>query len=239
MHDAADVSNHLKSVPMLKKLAQLSDPKNARPFTLNEEIFHSITHAIGSGLSIAGLVILVVIAVLNGDIYQIIGFSIFGASLVLLYLASTLYHGIQEPRTKRVLKIFDHSAIYLLIAGSYTPFLLVAIRGTTGWILLIVVWMIALIGITMKVLFIDRFQVLSVITYLVMGWLCVFVFREMLSSIPIGGIIWLAAGGILYTIGVFFYAKQKTPYMHAVWHFFVLGGSICHYFAVLFFLAEI
>ena len=224
---------------MFKKLAELSDPKNTRPFTLNEEIIHSITHAIGSGLSIAGLVILVVIAVLNGDIYQIIGFSIFGTSLVLLYLASTLYHGIQQPRVKRVFNIFDHSAIYLLIAGSYTPFLLVGIRGTTGWILLVVVWMIALIGITMKVLFIDRFQVLSVIAYLVMGWLCVFVFREMLSSIPIGGIIWLAAGGILYTVGVFFYAKQKTPYMHAVWHFFVLGGSICHYFAVLFFLAEI
>ena len=147
---------------MLKKLARLSDPKNARPFSLGEEIFHSITHGIGSGLSIAGLVILVVLAVLNGDIYQIIGFSIFGASLVLLYLSSTLYHGIQQPRAKKVFKVFDHSAIYLLIAGSYTPFLLVGIRGTTGWTLLVIVWLIALIGITMKVLFIDRFQVLSV-----------------------------------------------------------------------------
>jgi hemolysin III len=222
---------------MLKKLAALSDPKNTRPFTLGEEIFHSVTHGIGSGLSVAGLVILVVLAVLNGDVYQIIGFSIFGASLVLLYLSSTLYHGIQQPRTKRIFKIFDHSAIYLLIAGSYTPFLLVGIRGTTGWTMLAVVWMIALIGITMKVLFIDRFQVLSVFMYLAMGWLCVFVFREMMASLPIGGIIWLAAGGILYTVGVIFYAMQKIPYMHAVWHFFVLGGSICHYFAVLFFLA--
>ena len=217
---------------MLKKLARLSDPDNARPFSLGEEIFHSITHGIGSGLSIAGLVILVVLAVINGDIYQIIGFSIFGASLVLLYLSSTLYHGIQQPRAKKIFKIFDHSAIYLLIAGSYTPFLLVGIRGTTGWTLLVVV----LIGITMKVLFIDRFQVLSVFMYLAMGWLCVFAFREMMSSIPIGGIIWLAAGGILYTGGVIFYAMQKIPYMHAVWHFFVLGGSLCHYFAVLFFL---
>ena len=221
---------------MLNRLARLSDPKNARPFTLGEEIFHSITHGIGTGLSIAGLVILVVLGVLNGDIYQIIGFTIFGASLVLLYLSSTLYHGIQQPRAKRVFKVFDHSAIYLVIAGSYTPFLLVGIRGTTGWVLLVVVWMIALIGITMKVLFIDRFHVLSVIIYLGMGWLCVFAFREMISSIPIGGIIWLAAGGILYTVGVIFYAMQKRPYMHAVWHFFVLGGSICHYFAVLFFL---
>jgi hemolysin III len=222
---------------MLKRLAQLSDPKNTRPFSLGEEIFHSITHGIGSGLSIAGLVVLVVLAVLKGDIYKIIAFSIFGSSLVLLYLSSTLYHGIQQPRAKKVFKVFDHSAIYLLIAGSYTPFLLVGIRGTTGWTLMAVVWLIALIGITMKVLFIDRFQVLSVFMYLAMGWLCVFAFQEMMSSIPIGGIIWLAAGGILYTVGVIFYAMQKIPYMHAVWHFFVLGGSLCHYFAVLFFLA--
>ena len=224
---------------MFDKLNKLSDPKNARPFSLGEELFHSVTHGIGTGLSIAGLVILVVLAVMNGDIYQIISFSIFGASLVLLYLASTLYHGIQEPRAKRVFKVFDHSAIYLLIAGSYTPFLLVGIRGTTGWALLVVVWLIALTGITMKVLFIDRFQVLSVVTYLVMGWLCIFAFREMVSSIPIGGIIWLAAGGILYTVGVIFYAMQKIPYMHAVWHLFVLGGSICHYCAVLFYLAPV
>lgn len=224
---------------MLNKLAKLSDPKNVRPFTLGEELFHSITHAIGSGLSIAGLVILVVLAVLNGDVYQIIGFSIFGASLVLLYLSSTLYHGIQQPRAKRIFKICDHAAIYLLIAGSYTPFLLVGMRGTTGWVLLVVVWLIALVGITMKVLFIDRFQVLSVVAYLGMGWLCVFAFQEMMVSIPIGGIIWLAAGGILYTVGVVFYAMQKIPYMHAIWHIFVLGGSICHFFAVLFFLAPI
>lgn len=224
---------------MLNKLAKLSDPKNTRPFTLAEETFHSITHGIGTGLSIAGLVILVVLAVMNGDVYQIIGFSIFGASLVLLYLSSTLYHGIQERRAKKIFKICDHSAIYLLIAGSYTPFLLVGMRGTTGWVLLVVVWLIALVGITMKVLFIDRFQVLSVVAYLGMGWLCVFAFREMMVSIPIGGIIWLAAGGILYTVGVVFYAMQKTPYMHAIWHLFVLGGSICHFFAVLFFLAPI
>ena len=222
---------------MLKRFEQIADPKNTRPYTLAEEIIHSITHGIGTGLSIAGLVILLVLAVLNGDVYQIIGFTIFGASLVLLYLASTLYHGFQQPRVKRIFKIFDHSAIYLLIAGSYTPFLLVAIRGTTGWILLVVVWLIALIGITMKVLFIDRFQVLSVFSYLLMGWLCVFAFQEMMANIPIGGIIWLAAGGILYTVGVIFYALQKIPYMHAVWHFFVLGGSLCHYFSVLFFLA--
>ncbi len=224
---------------MLRRLEKITTPRSVRPFTLGEEIFHSITHGIGSGLSIAGLTLLVVLAALYGDVYQIVGFSVFGVSLVVLYLSSTLYHGLQHPKTKRIFKVFDHSSIYLLIAGSYTPFLLVAIRGTAGWILLVVVWAIALLGITFKVLFIDRFQILSVISYLLMGWLCVFVFREMLISIPIGGIFWLAAGGLLYIVGVIFYAMQKIPYMHAIWHFFVLGGSICHYFAVLLFLAPL
>jgi len=224
---------------MLKRIEAIFTPKNERTFTLSEEIFHSITHGIGSGLSIAGLTLLVVLAVLNGDLYKIISFTIFGASLVILYLSSTIYHGLQQPRAKKIFKIFDHSAIYLVIAGTYTPFLLVGLRGTTGWTLLLIVWAIALIGITFKVLFIERFQILSVISYLLMGWLCVFVFREMFASIPIGGIIWLAAGGLLYTIGVIFYALQKTPYMHAVWHCFVLGGSLCHYFAVLFFLTPV
>ena len=224
---------------MFSRIEAFFTPKNERPFTLGEEVVHSITHGIGSGLSIAGLTILVVLAIYNGDVYKIISFSIFGASLVILYLSSTIYHGLQQPRAKKIFKIFDHSAIYLVIAGTYTPFLLIAIRGTAGWALLVAVWGIALIGITFKVFFIERFQILSVISYLFMGWLCVFVFREMLVSIPIGGIIWLAAGGLLYTIGVIFYALQKIPYMHAIWHFFVMGGSICHYFAVLFFLAPI
>lgn len=224
---------------MLRRLEKISTPKSVRPFSLGEEIFHSITHGIGSGLSIAGLTLLVVLAVLYGDVYQIVSFSIFGATLVILYLSSTLYHGLQQARVKQIFKVFDHSSIYLLIAGTYTPFLLVALRGTAGWTLLVLVWLIALIGITFKVLFIDRFQILSVISYLLMGWLCVFAFKEMLISIPIAGIIWLAAGGILYTVGVIFYAMQKIPYMHAIWHFFVLGGSICHYFAVLLFLAPV
>jgi hemolysin III len=225
------------SFAVLKQLEKMSTPSSVRPFSLGEEIFHSITHGIGSGLSIAGLTLLVVIAVINRDVYQIVSFSVFGASLVILYLSSTLYHGLQQPKAKKVFKVFDHSAIYLLIAGTYTPFLLVALRGTTGWTLLVIVWIIALIGITLKIIFIDRFHILSVISYLLMGWLCVFVFGEMLINIPMGGIIWLAAGGILYTVGVIFYAMQKIPYMHAIWHFFVLGGSICHYFAVLLFLA--
>ncbi|UCD98692.1 MAG: hemolysin III family protein [Chloroflexota bacterium] len=224
---------------MLERLEKITTPKPPRPFSIGEEIFHSITHGIGSALSIAGLTLLLVLAILRGDVYQIISFAIFGSSLVILYLSSTLYHGIQEPKTKRIFKIFDHSSIYLVIAGTYTPFLLVALRDTAGWILLAIVWFIAITGITLKILFIERFQVLSVISYLLMGWLCVFIFQEMLANIPLGGIIWLAAGGMFYTIGVIFYALQRIPYMHTVWHFFVLGGSICHYFAVLFYLAPI
>jgi hemolysin III len=155
----------------------------------------------------------------------------------LLYLASTLYHGFQNPRLKRKFKIFDHASIYLLIAGTYTPFLLIGLRGTTGWTLLVVVWGIALAGVVYKIFFIERFQVLSVVSYILLGWLCVFVFKEMLVSIPMGGIIWLVVGGLFYMVGVIFYALQKIPYMHVVWHFFVLGGSICHYIAVLLYLA--
>lgn len=222
---------------MLKRLEKITTPRSVRPFSLGEEIFHSISHGIGSGLSISGLTLLVVLAILNRDAYQIVSFSIFGVSLVILYLSSTLYHGLQQPKAKKIFKVFDHSSIYLLIAGTYTPFLLVALRGTTGWILLIIVWVIAIVGITLKIFFVDRFHILSVISYILMGYLCVFIFKDMLISIPMGGIIWLAVGGLLYTVGVVFYAMQKIPYMHAIWHLFVLGGSISHFFAVLLFLA--
>lgn len=224
---------------MLRHLGKLTQPRITRPFTIGEEIFHSITHGIGSGLSIAGLTLLLVLAILFGDVYQIVSFSIFGASLVLLYLSSTLYHGFQQPRVKHIFKIFDHASIYLLIAGTYTPFLLIGLGGSTGWTFLFIVWGIALFGVIFKVLFIERFQVLSVVTYLLMGWLCVFIFREMVASIPLGAIIWLAIGGLFYTVGVIFYALQKIPYMHAVWHFFVLGGSLCHFIAVLLYLAPV
>ena len=224
---------------MLRHLGKLTQPRITRPFTIGEEIFHSITHGIGSGLSIAGLTLLLVLAILFGDVYQIVSFSIFGASLVLLYLSSTLYHGFQQPRVKHIFKIFDHASIYLLIAGTYTPFLLIGLGGSTGWTFLFIVWGIALFGVVFKILFIERFQVLSVVTYLLMGWLCVFIFREMVASIPLGAIIWLAIGGLFYTVGVIFYALQKIPYMHAVWHFFVLGGSLCHFIAVLLYLAPV
>ena len=222
---------------MPSKIKKMKERASLRLFTLGEEIAHSITHGIGVGLSIAGLVILVVMAARRGDAYQIVSFSIYGATLIILYLASTLYHGFRHPRVKQVFRIIDHASIFLLIAGTYTPFLIVGIRGPLGWTLLAIVWGLAVLGVSFKALFIHRFQKLSVLAYIMMGWLCVVAFKEMLENIPMDGLIWLGVGGAAYTVGVIFYALRKIPYMHAIWHIFVLGGSICHYFAVLFYLA--
>lgn len=216
---------------------QSQNPTSKDLYTLGEEIFHSVTHGIGTGLSIAGLTLLVSLAVLFGDATHIVSFSIYGAAMIMLYLASTLYHSFQHPKVKQVFKVFDHAAIFLLIAGTYTPFLLVGIPGTTGWTLLTLVWVLAITGVVFKSVFIDRFEKLSVLAYILMGWLSVFAFQELITTLPLGGFLWLAGGGVVYTVGVIFYAMKKVHYTHAVWHLFVLGGSLCHFFAVLFYLA--
>lgn len=208
-----------------------------KPLSPREETLSSLTHGLGAGLSLAGLILLVYRAVAFGDVTQIVSFSIYGASLVLLYTASCLYHGFRRPQVKRVFKVIDHASIFLLIAGSYTPFLLVGIQGRLAWIFLIVIWGLALLGVGFKVFFIQRLQRISVLFYVLMGWLSVVVIKAMLTNIPPGGLIWLAAGGVAYTVGVIFYAMKRVPYMHVVWHIFVLGGSLCHYVAVLVYLA--
>jgi len=222
---------------MPPKLKKLKGQTSAKIYTLGEEIANSITHGIGAGLSIAGLTLLVVLAALYGNVYQIVSFSIYGATLIILYLASTLYHSFQQAKVKRVFRVIDHASIFLLIAGTYTPFLLVGIRGVMGWTLLIIVWGLALLGVGFKALFIHRFEKLSVLAYILMGWLSVIAFKEMLANIPLGGMILLGVGGVVYTVGVIFYAMTKVRYTHTIWHLFVLGGSICHYFAVLLYLA--
>lgn len=204
--------------------------------TLGEEIANSITHGIGAGLSVAGLVALIVLATLYGDVWRIVSFSVYGATLIILYLASTLYHSFRNRKVKKVFKIIDHSTIFLLIAGTYTPFLLVSMRGALGWTLFGIIWGFASLGIVFKSLFIDRYRKLSVLIYIMMGWLCVVAIKQMLVSIPLGGLIGLTAGGVLYTVGVVFYAWRKLKYSHAIWHLFVLGGSICHYFSIFFYL---
>ena len=159
----------------------------------------------------------------------------YGVTLVLLYAASTLYHGVRSRGLKRVLKVVDHSSIYLLIAGTYTPFTLINLRGRWGWTLFGLVWGLSLLGILFKIFFVDHFKIVSTTVYLAMGWVVVIALKPLLSLVPSGGILWLLAGGLSYTIGVGFYAWRKLPYNHAVWHVFVLAGSICHYFAVLFY----
>lgn len=207
-----------------------------KKYTLGEEIANGITHGIGTALSVAGLTLLIALAALFGDVWQVVSFSIYGSSLIILYLASTLYHSVQNARVKQVLRKFDHISIYLLIAGTYTPFMLISLRGPWGWSLLGVIWALAIAGIVYKAFFINRFRKLSVALYVLMGWLCIVALHEMIVSIPTGGLIWLAIGGAFYTLGVIFYAWHKLPYNHAVWHLFVLGGSICHYFAIFFYL---
>jgi len=182
------------------------------------------------------LTLLVVLSVLYGDVWRIISFSIYGSTLILLYLASTLYHSFQHPRVKRIFRMIDHASVYLLIAGTYTPFLLVSLRGAWGWTLLVVIWGLALLGISFETLFIDRFRRLSTLAYVLMGWLGVIAAKEMLAIIPAGGLVLLAVGGVTYTAGVIFYVWRKLPYHHAIWHLFVIGGSICHYFAILLYL---
>ncbi len=199
------------------------------------EIANSVTHGIGTLLAIAGLVLLVVFSAIYGNAWHIVSFSIYGTTLVLLYLSSTLYHSAQEPRRKYIFRIIDHSAIYLLIAGTYTPFMLVTLQGTRGWVMFGIVWFLALAGILYKIFFINRHVVISTLFYLAMGWMIVFSIGDLFRSLPQNGIILLGAGGLAYTLGMLFYAGREKLLMHAVWHLFVLGGSICHFFSILFY----
>jgi hemolysin III len=199
-----------------------------------EELANSITHGIGLALSIVGFAVLLVLAALRGSAWHIVGCAIYGTTLICVYTASTLYHSISRPKFRRILKILDHSAIYLLIAGTYTPFLLVNLRGAWGWSLLGVVWGLAAAGIVFKVWFVDRFQFLSTAIYIAMGWLALIAVKPLFAAVPTTGFVWLVAGGLLYTIGVLFFAWKRVPYNHAIWHVFVMAGSICHFLAVLY-----
>ncbi|MCA9985648.1 MAG: hemolysin III family protein [Anaerolineales bacterium] len=201
--------------------------------TIPEEIANSISHGIGAGLAVAGLTILVMVAADIGDPWRITSGAIYGASMIILFLASTLYHSFQKPEVKRVLRIVDHASIYLLIAGTYTPFLLVSLRGALGWTFFAIVWGLTLVGIIFKLFFTHRFDVLSTLVYLGMGWMVMFAWGQLRAAVPEIGVTFLWIGGLSYTVGVIFYALQRVKFSHTIWHLFVLGGSICHFFAVL------
>ena len=203
--------------------------------SLIEELANSITHGIGLALSVVGMVALVALSVMRGDAWHIAGCTTFGVTLVLLYAASTLYHTFHTPRLKHILKILDHAAIYLLIAGTYTPFTLVNLRGFWGWTLFSLVWGLSVFGILWKLIHVERFQIVSTLIYLAMGWVVLIAIKPVLSSVPSWGIVWLVAGGMFYTVGVVFFALNRLRYNHAIWHVFVMAGSICHYIAVMFY----
>ncbi|NWG01186.1 MAG: hemolysin III family protein [Thermoanaerobaculaceae bacterium] len=210
-------------------------------YSVGEEIAHSVTHGIGVVFSIAGLAVLTAFAAVKGTAWHIVACSIYGATLVLAYTASTIYHAIPAAlaTTKKVLRILDHSAIYLLIAGTYTPFALVNLRGKWGWSLLAVVWTLAVLGIVFKATLMGRLRVLSVFFYLLLGWLVVVAAKPLGQSVAAGGLALLVGGGIAYTAGVAFYAWRRLPYHHAIWHGFVLTGSVLHYFAILFYVVPL
>ena len=207
--------------------------KASRRYAAGEEIASSLTHGIGAGLSVAALVILVSGSAMGGDPWRVVSFSIFGACLVLLYLSSMFYHAFRAPRLKRIFRVFDHIAIFLLIAGSYTPVTLVSLGGGWGWTLFGLIWGLAVFGILLEVFFMDRFRWLTVGVYLGMGWLVVIAVKPLVEALPVGALVWLAAGGLSYTGGVAFYLWKGLPYNHAIWHLFVMGGSACHFFAFL------
>lgn len=204
----------------------------AAKYSEREELANMITHGSGVILSAVGLGFMLHLAIGAGDGYRVLGASVFGASMILAYLASTLYHSWSEPRIKKFFRAMDHSSIYLLIAGSYTPFTLILMRGNWGWTLFGTVWAFAVLGIVFKLISTDRFMKLSLALYLGMGWLAVVAAKPMIDSLPPGCFLWILLGGLMYTGGVVFYAVGKIPFNHAIWHLFVMAGSFFHFVAV-------
>ena len=210
-----------------------------KPFSsesLSERLFNTITHGIGSILSIVALVLMVVYASYNSDAWSIVGVSIFGSTLILLYMSSTLYHAFSNGRVKQIFKTLDQSFIYLLIAGTYTPVLLITLRNTLGWTVFGLVWAMAIGGITHRIFFFDKLKKLSLVSYIVMGWLSLIVFKSLLNAAPAELVVWLLIGGAFYTGGLIFFSWEKLPFNHAIWHLFVLGGSFSHFIGIYIYL---
>jgi hemolysin III len=207
------------------------------PYSFREEVANSISHGLGLVLALVALPILVLAAIEIGNVRFLIGVSVFGGTMVLLYLASTLYHSISHEAAKQLFRIFDHTAIFLLIAGSYTPFSLGVLHGPWGWSMLAIVWTLAIIGITLKIRKRTRHSRISIVLYVIMGWLAVVAVKPMVMLIPVPGILLIFAGGLAYTGGLAFFGAQRIRYNHFIWHLFVLAGTTCHFFAVLWYAA--
>jgi len=203
-------------------------------YPLGDILANAITHGVGALLAIAGAVYLIAVST-GGSAWLVVSCSVFAATLVLVYICSTLYHSLVRTRARHVFHILDHSSIYLLIAGTYTPFTLVSLRGPVGWTLFGVVWSLAVAGVVFKSFAVDRFEVASAVVYLAQGWFVVVAVVPLIHAIGWHGVMWLGAGGIAYTLGIVFFAYDRLRYFHALWHLFVLAGSICHYFGILFY----
>lgn len=209
---------------------------NTYVYSRREEVANAVTHGLGAALSIAGLTLLIVFASLRGDAWHVTSFTIYGVTMLMLYVASTLVHSFKEGKVKDLFETFDHSCIYLFIAGTYTPIMLTILRSPLGWTLFGIVWGIAIAGIVFKAFFTKRFLYLSTLFYVLMGWMVVFVWGPLQEAMSPTGLHLLVAGGLLYTLGTIFYVWRAFPYHHAVWHLFVLAGSIAHFFAILLYL---
>jgi hemolysin III len=210
----------------------MKSDKKIKSYSPLEEKLNIISHGIGFLLSITALIFLVVFAAIYGDVWHIVSFTIFGSSLIILYAASTLYHGAVKPLVRKRLKIVDHSAIYVLIAGTYTPFTLVTLNGATGWIIFGVSWGFAIIGITLKLFYTGKYDLFSTAMYILMGWLIIFAIKPLINNLPAGGLQWLFVGGFSYTVGALVYSIRKIKFNHAIFHILVLFGSFCHFIAV-------
>ncbi len=208
------------------------EDKKGRARSLAEELVNAISHGVGAVVSVSAVTLLIVMASIEADAWTIVAVSIYGASLFLMFLASTMYHSIPFAGPKKVLRLFDHSAIYLLIAGTYTPFLVVSLGGVLGWSFFIVVWSLAITGITLKLVRRGQYHKIHVINYVVMGWIGIIAAPALMDKLSPMTIDLVLAGGIVYTVGVIFYALDRLPFAHSIWHLFVLGGSCCHYIAI-------
>lgn len=203
-------------------------------YTLGEEIFNGVSHGAGAVLSVAGTVVLIVCAAIYSDAWAVVSSCIYGASLIILYTMSTLYHSITNKRAKAFFRIMDHNTIFVLIAGTYTPITLAVLRGAWGWVLFSVVWAAAIVGIVLNSIDLERFKKLSIVCYVAMGWVIVFAIKPLIDSAPALSLVFLVIGGVFYTAGIVFYAIKRVRYFHSVWHLFTIAGSAFHYFAILF-----
>ena len=218
-----------------KSMEHYKAGKETKYYSPIEEKINILSHATGFILSIVALVFLVAHAIRHGDVWHIVSFSIFGTSLIILYAASTFYHSAKKPELRDKLKIIDHASIYVLIAGTYTPFTLVTLRGTIGWVIFGISWGLAISGIILKLFFTGKYNLISTLMYVLMGWVIVFAIKPLINNLPLDGLLWLIAGGISYTIGAVIYSIKQIKFNHAIFHMFVLAGSFCHFMSVFFY----